>query len=73
MSPSYEPTSAVMRILERLVDDTLCEPCMEAVTGLAGGDLEGALHRLTALFAVGVVAAVCDRCQLLTPVFQLVR
>lgn len=73
MSPAYEPASAVMRVLELLFEEPLCEQCLDAVSGLTAGDLESALHRLIALVAVAAASAVCDRCRCLTDVFRVVR
>lgn len=73
MSPSYEPASAVMRILELLIDDPMCESCIDTATGLAAGDIEGALHRLTTLVAIAAASAVCRRCRRVTAVFRLIH
>jgi hypothetical protein len=62
-----------MRILELLMDDHLCESCIDAVTGLAAVDVEGALHRLTTLVAIAVASAACRRCRRVTSVFRLVH
>jgi hypothetical protein len=62
-----------MRILELLMDDHLCESCIDTVTGLAAVDVDTALHRLTALVAIVVASEVCRRCRRLTPVFRLIH
>ena len=73
MDSTYEPEAPVMRVLEVLLHRTLCEPCIEALSGLAAADVEGALHRLTALLTVAALSAVCERCQRVTAVCRLIR
>ena len=73
MGQAYEPEGPVMRVLQVLIHRALCEPCIEALSGLAAADVEGALHRLTALSTITALSAVCERCQRETAVFRLVR
>ena len=63
--------SPVLRVLEALLDATLCEDCLVQITGLGVGDVASALHRLTTLFTVVETHDVCEVCRKRTAVYQM--
>ena len=63
--------SPVLRVLNALLDATLCEDCIAQMTGLGLGDVAAALHRLTSLLTVVETHRTCDVCKTLTVVYEL--
>jgi hypothetical protein len=61
----------VVRVLEILLDATVCSSCVEIIGMLHAVEVEAALTRLVALLTAVVMSGVCDRCHHTSVVYQL--
>jgi hypothetical protein len=64
-------SSPVLRVLNALLDASLCEDCLAQMTGLLVGDVAAALHRLVWLLTVAEINRTCDVCTKVTVVYEL--
>jgi hypothetical protein len=65
------PSGAAARVLEQLHTMELCAPCLVAGAGATEAEVDGVVHRLTAVRTLNATNAVCPRCRHVTEVYYL--
>ena len=64
-------SGAAARVLGQLHTMELCAPCLVASTGATEAEVDGVVHRMTAVRTLNATNAVCPRCRDVTEVYHL--